>query len=372
MRDAAFIYGDEVSRHVLREDHPMRPSRLRYTYELLQAYGAFAGSAPVLPRMATEEELQRHHTQEYVEAVRSISRGEGKHVPERYNFSEGGDNPPYRGMYEAAALSAGGSLVAAELVADGKARVAFNPSGGLHHAARGHASGFCIFNDAVLAIEYLRRRGMRVAYVDIDCHHGDGVQEAFYETDEVLTVSVHESGRWLFPGTGEVAEMGWGRGRGFAVNVPLGPYTGDALYERVFAEGVLPVVQAFKPDVIVGQLGMDTHFNDPLTHMALTVEGHARVVRTLHGLTPQWVALGGGGYDMSAVARGWTLDDGIMLGREWPDAIPAGYREEYGLERLRDGGTPQGKVGTEAPAERVAAETLEELRRTVFPLHGVR
>ena len=198
------------------------------------------------------------------------------------------------------------------------------------------------------------------------------MQEAFYETDEVLTVSVHESGRWLFPGTGEVAEMGRGKGKGFAVNVPLGPYTGDALYERVFAEGVLPVVHAFRPDVIVGQLGIDTHFSDPLTHMALSVEGHARVVGLLDGLMPRWLALGGGGYDMSAVARGWTLDYGIMLGKEWPDAIPEAYREQYGLAHLRDGVAPQVEAGARALAERVAAETLTELRETVFQVHGIR
>jgi acetoin utilization protein AcuC len=161
VRKAAFVYDDQVSQHVLREDHVMRPTRLRYVYEMLEAYGAFEDSQLVAPRHATKEELLWFHTAEYVEAVRSISREEGRVAPERFNLSEHGDNPPYPGMYEAATLSTGASLVAAELVADGEVDVAFNVAGGLHHAAAGHASGFCIFNDPVIAIEFLRRRGMR-------------------------------------------------------------------------------------------------------------------------------------------------------------------------------------------------------------------
>ncbi|MDP3064828.1 MAG: acetoin utilization protein AcuC, partial [Chloroflexota bacterium] len=226
-RKAAFVYSNALAGHVLREDHPMKPVRLRYTYELLSAYGAFKGDTSTLaaPRMATDAELLTFHTPEYVDAVKRISRGDFSADPARFNLSIGGDNPFYQGMYEANALAAGSALVAAELVVSGKANVAFAPAGGLHHAMASYASGFCVFNDPVLAIKLMLSKGMRVAYIDIDAHHGDGVERAFYEDNRVLTISLHESGLYLFPGTGFPKDSGEGAGRGYAVDVPLAPYT---------------------------------------------------------------------------------------------------------------------------------------------------
>ena len=371
MRRAAFVYDEAVSQHVLSEEHVMRPTRLKYTYELLEAYGAFRDSRLVPPRHATEEELLWFHTAEYVDAVRAISRGEGNVTPERYNFSQYGDNPPYPGMYEAATLSTGGSLVAAELVAGGEAEVAFNVAGGLHHAAPSHASGFCIFNDPVIAIEYLKRRGLRTLYIDIDCHHGDGVQNAFFGTSEVMTISIHESGRFLFPGTGEVEELGSGPGKGYSVNIPLAPYTEDETFARAFMELVPPLARAFDPDVVVTQLGMDTHFNDPITHLRLTVEGHGRIVQEMGRLASRWVALGGGGYDIAAVARGWSLDYGAMMGVDWPDAVPESYQRQYGIARLRDGGATPMDPSTVENARRFAEASVERVKGLLFPLHGI-
>lgn len=371
-RKTAFVYDESVSRHELREGHPMRPTRLQQTYELLVAYGAFAAVPPVPPRPATKEELCWFHSAEYVDAVASISRGEERYPPERFNLSEQGDNPPYKGMYEAACLATGGSLLAAQLVAEGKADVAFNISGGLHHAMARSASGFCVFNDPVVAIEYLRRRGLRVAYVDIDCHHGDGVQAAYYESNEVLTISLHESGRYLFPGTGAVEELGEGRGRGYSVNLPFAPYTGDAVFQEAFEGAVVPIVGAFAPEVIVAQLGIDTHFDDPLTHLQLTVEGHGKVVARILELAPRCVALGGGGYDMSAVARGWTLDYGLMMGKAWPEAIPLEYASRYGLKQLRDGAAPTQPREALERTRQFAAESVAQIRELVFPTHGLR
>ena len=274
-------------------------------------------------------------------------------------------------MYEASTLSTGGSLVAAELVASGQAEVAFNVAGGLHHAAPGHASGFCIFNDPVIAIEYLKRRGLRTLYIDIDCHHGDGVQNAFFETSEVMTISIHESGRFLFPGTGEVEELGSGPGKGYSVNIPLAPYTGDETFFWAFMEVVPPLARAFAPDVVVTQLGMDTHFNDPITHLRLTVEGHGRIVQEMGKMAGKWVALGGGGYDIAAVARGWSLDYGVMMGAEWPDAVPEPYRERCGIALLRDGGAPAVDSPVVEDARRFAEASVERVRRLLFPLHGI-
>ena len=373
MPKAAFVYDDRMSRHELRSDHPMRPVRLRYTHELLQGYGAFdhEDAFLVTPRSATEDELSWLHTPEYIAAVQRLSAGEGSHQAHRFNFSLQGDNPYYPGMYEAAALSSGATLLAAELVAGGMVDCAFNISGGLHHAAAGHASGFCVFNDPALAIHYFLRRGMRVAYVDVDAHHGDGVQEAFYGDDRVLTISVHESGRYLFPGTGFVGELGDGPGRGYSVNLPLFPYTGDEVYLDAFREVVPPLIEAFAPDVLVAQMGIDSYHSDPLTHLQLTTEGFVEVAREFAALGLPWLALGGGGYDLMAVARAWTLAYGVMLGVEWPDALPRGFALEHGIGHLRDSATPEIPANLRLDIRRHAGETVAAVREHIFPTHGL-
>ncbi len=371
-REAAFVYNNDLSRHVLRSDHPMKPVRLQHTYELLEAYNAFDGenSTLVEPRPATDEEICALHDLEYVEAVKSFSRGERVPASSRFNFSAGGDNPIYEGMYEAAALSTGATLVAAELVDGGRANVAFNISGGLHHAAAGSASGFCVFNDPAVAIKYLLGKGLRVVYVDIDAHHGDGVQNAFYDTERVLTVSLHESGRFLFPGTGSVDEIGSGPGRGFSVNLPFYPYTDDDTYLWAFREIVPPLVQAFKPDVLVTQLGIDSYYSDPLTHLLLSSRGFVEAVREFARMGLPWLAMGGGGYDLGAVARCWTLAYGVMMGREWPDEIPPLHREKYGLEQLRDAGMPVSVPDDMSREARSFAEkSVDQLKQLVFPVH---
>ncbi|MFH1560845.1 MAG: acetoin utilization protein AcuC [Chloroflexota bacterium] len=372
-RRAAFVYHDVLTRHVLRENHVMVPTRLRYAYELLESYGAFQLPHAVLvePRQATEEEIMTFHTREYVSAVQSLSRGESRYNPAAYNFSDHGDNPVFSGMYEASSRSTGASLIAAEMVSRGEADVAFNCAGGLHHAMPGRASGFCIFNDPVIAINSLVSQGLRVAYVDIDAHHGDGVQHAFYDSDQVLTISLHQSGMYLFPGTGFVDEMGRDKGLGYSVNVPLYPYTNDEIYLWAFAQVVPPLVRAFNPDVLATLLGMDTHFQDPITQLGLTVQGHARVVAELGQLAPRWLAFGGGGYNIAAVTRGWALDFGVMLGEEWPDEIPQSYQERYGLKNLRDQEGPSVDPGVLNQARRFAEETVREIERRIFPLHGL-
>jgi len=365
---AAFVYDESQSRHVLSEDHVLQPNRLQLTYELLQCYGAFDDSLLVAPRMADEEELLSFHTGDYVAAVKSLSLGESRFNPATYNFFEDGDNPPYEGMYEVAATAVGASLAAAELVASGRVDVAFNISGGLHHAAPNYASGFCVFNDVVIAILSLVKKGFRVAYVDIDAHHADGVQNAFYESDSVLNISLHEWGRYLFPGTGEVREIGKGAGTGYTVNLPFFPYTDDQVYLWAFSEIVPPLVQRFKPDILVTQLGCDTHYLDPLTHFMLTTEGYATVVKELKRLAPKWVALGGGGYEMGVVARAWTLAYGIMTDRDWPDEIPAAFRDRYGLKRLRDEDELNIDSRLQEQARPFAGRVVEDIKR-IHPLY---
>ncbi len=371
-RRAAFIYDDVLSQHVLSESHPMKPVRLRYTYELLDAYGAFKASNVLLskPRAATEQELMQFHTRDYIDAVRGYSIGKPPFDPGQYNLGTG-DNPYYLGMYEAAAFSTGASVKAAELLVSGEVTCAMNISGGLHHAMPGYAAGFCVFNDPVIAIKSLLAFGMRVAYVDIDCHHGDGVQHAFYDTDKVLTVSLHESGTFLFPGTGWPQEIGTGKGRGYSVNVPLYPYTTDDLYYWVFKEVVLPLLEAFAPDVVVTQLGMDTHFRDPITHLGLTIQGFKRVVSHFPSVAPYWLALGGGGYDVQATARGWTVAFGVMSGQEFPDEIPESFRKRYDIPRLYDHEELTVSDSVQEDAKIFAERNVQIIKRLVFPIHGL-
>lgn len=373
MRRAAFVYDDALSRHQLRDDHPMRPVRLQYTYELLQAYGAFdlETSTLVPPRAAAEEELRWLHGAEYISAVQSFSLGLAGYDPSRFNFAGQGDNPTYRGMYDAAALSTGASLVAAELVASREVDAAFSISGGLHHAAADHASGFCVFNDPALAIHYFLGRGLRVAYVDIDAHHGDGVQQAFFGDDRVLTISVHESGQYLFPGTGFVKELGVGRGAGYSVNLPLYPYTNDELYLEAFHEVVPPLLRAFAPDVLVTQLGIDSYHNDPLTHLQITTRGYVEAVTELSRMGIPWLALGGGGYDLMAVARAWTLAYGVMLDVQWPDSIPETFAQLYGVGQLWDASAPEIPEHIHRDARRYAEGRVAEVKEQVFPTHGL-
>ena len=374
MGRAAFIYDDVLSRHELRPDHPMRPVRLRYTYELLQEYSAFDHPDALLldPRLATDEELLWLHTIEYVAAVKALNSGAAVNMDAaRFGFSTQGDNPVYPGMFEAAAFSTGASLVAAEMVSSKTVDAAFNISGGLHHARANQASGFCVFNDPALAVHYFLSQGHRVAYVDIDAHHGDGVQEAFYNDERVLTISIHESGQWLFPGTGSVSEIGEGPGRGFSVNIPLYPYTSDDDYVEAFGQVVTPLVVAFAPDILVTQLGIDSYHNDPLTHLQVTTGGYIAAVRQLAGLGLPWLALGGGGYDVSAVARAWTLAYGVMLGAEWPDQLPIGFSEEHRVSRLRDQVSPKVPSEIKIDARRYMEDVVGAIRQEIFPLHGL-
>ena len=272
----ALVHSDDWRRFDYGPEHPLRMERLGLTWRLMQAYGltTLPNAKVVTPEAASVEEITAFHDREYVDVLRAVSAGDW--VPQAAQFGLGaGDNPIFPGLWEAAQLAAGGSLLAARLVADGEVSRAFHFAGGLHHAMADRASGFCYVNDAVLAILALRRRGLRVAYVDIDAHHGDGVQWAFYEDPTVLTVSTHERGDRLFPGTGFVTELGKGAGVGYSVNLPLQPYTEDEVYGPAFEAVVPPLVAKFAPDVLVLQLGIDSHHTDPLTHLSFTEIGRA-------------------------------------------------------------------------------------------------
>jgi acetoin utilization protein AcuC len=240
---------------------------------------------------------------------------------------------------------------------------------------RDRASGFCYVNDAVLAILKLRELGLRVAYVDVDAHHGDGVQFAFYDDPNVLTISIHERGDRLFPGTGFVDESGTGAGRGYSVNLPLHPFTDDSVYQPAFEAVVPPLLQAFRPDVVVAQLGIDSHATDPLTHLALSIQGFARTVTRIVALAPRLVALGGGGYDLQNVARAWTVAWAVMNGVELPERLPetfAADMRQFGFRtpRLWD---PAFEIPDDMrhACRQYAERQVEAIRRSIFPVHGL-
>jgi acetoin utilization protein AcuC len=330
MTKTAFIYTDEFSRFDYGDSHPLRIFRLKLTYELIKSYGLLSlpNTCFIESRAATDDELILFHSQRYLEILKIAN--EGRSVPDSYAYGFGfGDNPIFKGLLDWSRLLAGSSLQAAEMVENGEVDIAFNISGGLHHARKSQASGFCYVNDPVIAIKYLLKKGRRVAYVDIDAHHGDGVQEAFYDTDKVLTVSIHETGRLLFPGTGFESEIGVGKGEGYSINVPLPPYSDDEIFLYAFNEIVPPALDKFKPDIVVTQLGVDTFRSDPLAHLELTSNGFCQAVVKLKEISEKWVALGGGGYDIYNVARGWTLAWAIMNDVELPDQIPQDFLQKY-------------------------------------------
>src|SRR5687768_4662141 len=268
----ALVWDAALSSYSFGPDHPLNPRRLELTLSLIRSIGLLDRDVPVLvPRAASDEDLARVHAPEYIAAVKRMSQP-GARVSEGLRWGLGtGDVPIVSGMHDASALVAGATLTAAEAVMTGRVKRAFSIAGGLHHAKRAEASGFCVYSDLAVGIEYIRRvHGARVMYIDYDAHHGDGVQDIFYEDPDVLTVSFHESGAYLFPGTGFIDEVGEGDGYGYSVNVPLEPHTGDESFRACFLELVPALAEAFRPDVIVLQNGCDAHALDPLTHLRCT------------------------------------------------------------------------------------------------------
>jgi acetoin utilization protein AcuC len=373
-------YGDDAPWYDHGPQHPLRPARVILTRELIHAYGIVDGQRVVETpaRSATEDELLLVHSERYVDAVQRAGHGE---QGSWWEFGFGpGDNPIFPSMHEAAARVAGASLVAAEAVLSGRAEHAFNPAGGLHHAMPERASGFCVYDDPAIAIAWLLQQGVeRVAYVDVDVHHGDGPQAIFYEDPRVLTVSVHQSGATLFPGTGFVEEVGAGDARGSAVNVPLPPFTGGGLWLEAFRQVVPPLVEAWQPGVLVTQLGCDTHHTDPLANLSLTTATYRETARILHDLAHRaaggkWLATGGGGYRWAEVVpRAWTLYFAEMAGVELPDDLPETWVERAAREAGRpvpDRLSDPDAEGTDGDRDAVT-DTVEQVQRSVFPLHGL-
>lgn len=385
---AQLMWDEAVTGYDFGSGHPMDPVRLALTMRLVQAYGLDRAPVQVAAaKPAGLSTLRLVHRQDYIDAVCRAS-ADPRAAEAAYGLGTE-DDPAFAGMHEVSALIAGQSVGAAEAVWGGKALHAVNFTGGLHHAMPGGASGFCIYNDAALAIARLLELGARrVVYIDVDVHHGDGVQAAFWEDPRVLTVSLHEHPRTLFPQTGWPEETGAEGAEGSAVNVALPAGTGDAGWLRAFHAVVPELVAAFGPDVIVTQHGADTHFEDPLAHLAVSVDAQRAVAEACHGLAHEhcdgrWVALGGGGYAVvDVVPRTWTHLVAIAAGAPMDPRtdIPEEWRHEvYRLtrqpapRRMTDGREPVWRDFAESgydPADRLDQAILAA-RKAVFPAHGL-
>ncbi|MBA4393986.1 MAG: acetoin utilization protein AcuC [Desulfobacca sp.] len=316
-KSCLLLYNEDYQKFDYGPYHPLQVGRLKLTMDLIRAYGLLPTELGRLEktRPATEDEVLSFHTHDYWKILQEANSGHSDHDLTAYGLGPG-DNPIFPGVLDWGCFCGGGAIQAGEGIIAGQGKIAFHIAGGMHHAHKNMASGFCYINDPVLVILYLLSRGKKVAYIDIDAHHGDGVQEAFYGTNKVLTISFHQNGTTLFPSTGFVQEIGTGQGVGYAVNVPLYPWTDDEVYCWAFMEIVPPILEAYAPDVLVTQLGVDTFYNDPLANLSLTTKGFCAVVKFFKELGLPWVALGGGGYHQVNVARAWTLAWSIMLGQE--------------------------------------------------------
>jgi len=386
--EACVVFDPSLTNYDFGAHHPLAPLRVELTMRLAAELGVVGGAGMVqVPALVAPDELiATVHDERYVEAVRRLSvdpRSDG------LGFGLGTeDNPTFEGMHRASAHVVGATVEAARRVWTGEMLHAANITGGLHHAMRASASGFCIYNDPAIAIRWLLSEGAeRVAYVDVDVHHGDGVQAAFYDDPRVLTMSLHETPQTLFPGTGHPDETGRGDGVGYSVNVALPPGTSDAGWLRAFFAVVPPVLREFRPQVLFTQQGCDSHAEDPLAHLMLSVDGQREAYLALHELAHElcggrWVAVGGGGYAIvKVVPRAWSHLLGVVAGRpidpatatppEWCEHV----RTQLGRippRRMTDGRRPGYRDWPDGhDPESWLDRSIQATRVAIFPVHGI-
>lgn len=369
----ALVYSSAFDGYSYGEQHPFQLHRYGLALELMEAYGLL--SLPHAERRdccpVSDRQILSFHTPAYLRRLQEFSASDEPRADFLFGLGDA-DCPVFKGLFDYAALGAGATLEACRLVVEEGVRAVLSPAGGWHHAHRAKASGFSYLNDAVIAINWLLEQGKRVAYLDFDAHHGDGVQEGFYEDDRVLTISLHESGIYFFPGTGFEDEIGSGAGAGYTVNLPLLAHTDDPLYMRAFDEVVYPLVAAFDPDIIVAQIGADTFRTDPLTRLEITTHSYSYIMRKLQALRIPWVALGGGGYDLMNTARAWTIAWAAMNGIELPARLPAKF-----VQKIKPQGYPHtmllDAMHWADPHDRLLAldaveKSISAIRKTVFPV----
>lgn len=324
-----YYYDGDVGNYYYGPGHPMKPHRIRMTHNLLLNYGLYRKMEIYRPHKAAFEEMTKYHSDDYIKFLRTIrpeNTSDFNKQMQRFNVGE--DCPVFDGLYEFCQISTGGSVAGAVKLNKQQADIAVNWAGGLHHAKKSEASGFCYVNDIVLAILELLKYHQRVLYVDIDIHHGDGVEEAFYTTDRVMTVSFHKYGEY-FPGTGDLRDIGAGKGKYYAVNFPLRDGIDDDAYMRIFKPVLTKVMEMYRPDAVVLQCGADSLSGDRLGCFNLSLKGHAQCVEFIKKFNLPLLMLGGGGYTIRNVARCWTYETSVALECDIPNELPYNDYFEY-------------------------------------------
>jgi acetoin utilization protein AcuC len=374
----AFIHCPELEQYPYPDACPFKTSRAGKVREMLNSMGLLTAhdKREVTPQAATYEQLRQFHTEEYLDALKRA--GSGEYEYEMLHMQLGtGDCPVFGGMYDYASLAAGATITGAKLILDNKARIAFNPSGGYHHAFPDHAGGFCYVNDIVLGCMALTDAGKRVLFLDIDVHHCDGVQAAFYSRSDVMTISTHQDGRTLFPGTGYVDEIGTGNGKGYSVNIPLPMGTYDDIYMKAFREVIVPLIRAYNPDVIVLEAGADTLAGDPLAGLLLTNNVFVDVINNLLAFDKPILATGGGGYNVDNAVRAWALVWTALCGEQMAADATAGMggvmlenMDWAGGAGLRDRVLVPSKEQKEN-VDPIVNQIIEQVKQLVFPIHGI-
>jgi acetoin utilization protein AcuC len=339
MKDFAYLYSPEEATYRLSETHPFNPIRLELTGSLLESMHQLDDIPCTAPRNATDEELALVHDQDYIAAV-NAETGTGVLSPLKAQMYGLGteDTPLFQHMHSGASLLVGGTIEACDLVLSGQYKRTFHIGGGLHHGFRGRASGFCVYNDTAVAIAaMIEKYHCKLLYVDTDAHHGDGVQWPFYNRNDVMTLSLHETGRYLFPGTGMVTERGSEEGYGFSWNVPLDAFTEDDSFLLAYETAFFEACELFQPDLIITQNGADAHVLNPLTHLSLTMKSYEKTPQIAVAAAEQYtdgkiVGLGGGGYDWyRVVPRAWSQFFAAMTGQDlFHGEIPTAWQERWG------------------------------------------
>lgn len=367
-RRVAYFYDSDVGNYAYGTGHPMKPHRIRMAHSLIMNYGLYKNMEIYRAKPATKQEMCQFHTDEYVDFLSRVTPDNMEQfAKEQVKFNVGDDCPVFDGLFEYCGISGGGSMEGAARLNREKCDIAVNWAGGLHHAKKSEASGFCYVNDIALGIIELLRYHPRVLYIDIDVHHGDGVEEAFYTTDRVMTCSFHKYGEF-FPGTGELRDIGVGKGKYHAVNFPLRDGIDDTTYHSVFKPVIKAIMEWYQPGAVVLQCGGDSLSGDRLGCFNLSMFGHATCANYVKSFGKPMLVVGGGGYTMRNVARTWAYETSVCVGQELKAELPYNdYYEYYGPDyRLEV--RPQNMLNANSPEylNKILTQVLQNLERTKF------
>lgn len=366
MGKAAFIYSPAFDRFQYPADCPFNVSRAGKVRELVESKGLLVGKniIEVSAEAAERVTLKKFHSAKYLKVLRESSAG--RFNPDAYHMGIGTpDCPTFRDMYAYSVLACGATIAGAEMILSGEVDYVFNPSGGLHHCGPELASGFCYMNDVAIGCTLLAEAGKKVLYLDVDVHHGDGVANAFYDRKDVMTISLHESGRTLFPGTGFAKDIGAGAGKGYCVNVPLAVGTYDQTYMNVFAEIVLPLIKVYNPDVFVFDFGADALAGDPLAHLRLTNNTYADIIKLLLTFDKPILMTGGGGYNIENTVRAWALGWNVLC---------SAVEDNLGIDTCQDEWRDKDPAIGEQHSEMVEPATevvIDSVKKNIFHYHGL-